>query len=89
MRPFHGVAQHLLDVGVVVGRIGLVAGAEIEDVAGAAALGQARAEHLAALEPGDEHGLQRLRHGELLAIHFLVFELEILAEALGDRMAAD
>ena len=72
----------LLDVRVVIGRIGLVAGAEVEDVAGAAALGQARAEHFAALEPGDEHRLERLRHGELLAIHLLVLELEILAEAL-------
>ena len=76
VRPVHGVAQHLLDAGMVVGRIGLVAGAEIEDAAGAALVGQAGAEHLAALEPGDEHRLQRLGHGERLAVHLLVLELE-------------
>src|SRR5690606_6888812 len=38
------------------------------------------------LEPGDEHGFQRLRYGEGLAIHFFHFEFEIGWQALGDRM---
>ena len=86
--PVHGVAQDRADIGVVVDRIGLVARAEIEDAAGAALVGEAGTEHLAALEPGDEHRLQRLRHGERFAIHFRVGDLDALAEPLGDAMAA-
>ena len=51
--------------------------------AGAALIGQAGTEHLATLEPGDEHRLERLGHGEGLAIHLLVLDLEI-----GGRPAA-
>ena len=84
----HGVAQDLADIGMVIDRIGLVAGPEIEDAAGAALVGEAGAEHLAALEPGDEHRLQRLRHGERLAIHFGVGDLDAFAEPCGDAVAA-
>ena len=64
-----------------------MAGAEVEDVAGAAPIGEARTEHFAALEPADEHGFERLGDAERLAIHLFHFELEIGRQALGDRMA--
>src|SRR4051812_45003274 len=69
--PTHGVQQHPAHLWIVIGRIGLVARTEIEDASCPALIGQARAEYLATLEPGDEDGLQRLRHGEGLAIHLL------------------
>ena len=86
-RPVHRVSEHLAHVGVVIGRVGFVAGAEVEDVAGAATIGQARAEHFATLEPGDEHRLERLGHGEGLAIPLFVCELEVRRQVLGDGMA--
>ena len=64
-----------------------MAGAEIEDIAGTTTPGETRTENLTALEPGNEDGLERLRYGKLLAIHLLVFQLEMLGQAGGDRVA--
>ncbi|KRC12719.1 hypothetical protein ASE23_20400 [Rhizobium sp. Root73] len=62
-------------------------GAEIEDVARTTAPGETGAEHFSTGKPRDEHGFQRFRHGELLAVHFLVFEYEVLVQASCNRMA--
>ena len=86
--PLHRIGQHLLDVGVMVGRIGLVAGPEVEDAAVAALPAAAGAEHLAALEPGQQHQFVGRRDVEALAVHLLVGQLEILRQAGGDRLAA-
>ncbi|MNL54220.1 hypothetical protein D3C87_1775330 [compost metagenome] len=64
-----------------------MARAEIEDIAGAATIGETAPEHFATLKPADKDCLQRLRHAEGLAIHLFHFELEIGRQALGDRMA--
>ncbi len=71
----------------MIGRIGFMAGAEVEDVACATAPGEAGSEDFAALEPGNEDGFQRLRYGELLAVHFLVFQHEIVVDTGCDRVA--
>ena len=60
----------------MVGGVGLVAGAEVEDAPCAALPGQAGAEDLAALEPGDQHRLHRLGHQERLAVHLLARQLD-------------
>ena len=65
-----------------------MAGAEVEDPPGAALPGHAGAEHLAALEPGDQHGLHRLGHEEGLAVHLLLGELDPVGQAREDRVAA-
>src|SRR5688500_13632863 len=57
--PPDGVPKDLADLRLVIDRVGLVAGREIEDAAGPAPEGQARAEHLAALVPRDENRLHR------------------------------
>src|SRR5690606_6468200 len=84
--PLHGVAQHPLDVLVVIDRIDLVAGREIEDVAAAALEGDAGAEHVAAVIPADEHGLFRLGDREGLAVHLGFRNDEGGRQAGGDRM---
>ncbi len=84
--PARGIAQNRLDVRVLVNRIGLVPGAEVENPSGAAPVGQAGAEHLATLEPGDEHRFQRFRHEERLAVHLGILDRERGAEPLGNRM---
>src|SRR3954465_9151251 len=70
-RPAHGVADHLLDERLMVGRIGLVAGAEVEDPALAAPEAAAAAEDLPALKPAHEYQLVRGRDVEMLAVHLL------------------
>src|SRR5215207_4999110 len=64
--PLHAVADHVQHVLVVVGRVGLVAGAEVEDLAAAAEVAAAAAENLAAGEPTHEDQLVRLRDVEEL-----------------------
>ncbi|GAB1361854.1 hypothetical protein MASR1M32_10900 [Rhodobacter sp.] len=88
MRPADGVGDHALDIGVVIGRVGLVPRPEVEQAAGAAFVGDARAEHLAALEPRHEDGLHRVGDAERLAIHLFVFQFEVVGQAGGDGMAA-
>ena len=54
-RPFGGVDQHLLHVGLMVDREGFVAGLEVEDTAVAALEAATAAENFAAGEPADEN----------------------------------
>ncbi len=65
-----------------------MAGAEVEHIARAALVGHARPEHLAALEPADEHGFQGFRDAKGLAIHFFIFDFEMIRQTGGDRMVA-
>jgi hypothetical protein len=85
--PAHGVAQHQLHLRLVVGGVGLVAGAEVENFAVAAFVATAGAEDFAALEPGDEDDVLRCGDGEGFAIHFFVGNFEIRAQAAGDWVA--
>src|SRR5437773_11743906 len=57
--PAGGVGDDAEDVLVVVGGIGLVAGAEVEDLAPPAVVAAAAAEDLAAREPADEDEVVR------------------------------
>src|SRR5699024_8840042 len=67
--PGHGVGQHPLDVRPAVDGVLLVAGAEVEDLALAAAEHGAGAEHLPPGEGGDEHQLVGGGDVEHLAVH--------------------
>src|SRR3712207_847467 len=64
--PRDRVAEHSPDVGVVVDRIVLVAGAEVDDPARATPERASAAEDLAAAERADEHQLVRHRDVEEL-----------------------
>ena len=85
-RPPDGVGDHPLHVGVVVDRVLLVAGAEVEDPPGAAPEAAAAAEHLAARERADEHELVGRGDVEVLAVHLLRLDHDRLRHAGGDRM---
>ena len=65
-----------------------MAGAEVKYFSGTALEGNAGAEHFTAFKPGHENGFEGFGNGEGLAIHFLVFDLDILAKASGDGMVA-
>ena len=54
-RPVDRIDQHFLNDGHVVNREGFMAGTEVENLALVTAVGDAAAEHFAALEPADEH----------------------------------
>ena len=69
--PSDRVGEHPPDVGVVVDRVLLVAGAEVEDPPRPRAEAAAAAEHLAARERADEDQLVGLRDVEGLAVHLL------------------
>ena len=71
---------------VVVDRIVLVAGAEVEDPPAPARPAAAAAEHLAARERADEHQLVGRRDVEVLAVHLLRVDDDRLRHAGGDRM---
>ena len=80
------VADHPLDVLIVIGGIGFVSGAEIEDPAVAPPPGGAAPEHLTAREPGDEDQFIRSGDAKRLAVHLLRRQLEIVAQAGRDRV---
>src|SRR6266540_941368 len=82
--PARGVGDHPPDLGVEVGRVALVAGAEVEDLAAPTRVAAAAAKHLAALEPAHEHQRLGRRDVEALAVHLLGAHLDALAQALGD-----
>ena len=85
-RPAHGIGDHLTHDDVVVRRIRLVPGSEIEDLAIAAAPGAAAAEDLAALEPGNENLLLGRGNDKGLAVHFLGRQFEMRAQTRGNRV---
>src|SRR5262252_4151516 len=49
--PLHGIREHALHIAILIGRIRLVTGPEVEDASMAALPCEARAEYLAPLEP--------------------------------------
>src|ERR1043165_5131373 len=57
--PAHGVLDDELDVRIIIRGIGFVAGAEVEDLAGAATPRGTAAEDFAACKPGDKDLLVR------------------------------
>jgi len=85
-RPLDRVSEHLPHVVVVVDRVRLVAGAEVEHPAVAATVTAAGPEHLAAGEPGVEH--ERVRRGDIepLAVHLRLLQFDVLADPVGDRV---
>src|SRR5699024_6075401 len=84
--PDHGVGQHALDLGLVVDRVLLVAGAEEEDLPLAAAEGGTGAEHLSPGEGGNEDQLVRGRDVEHLAVHLLRGDDDRMGHPAGDRV---
>ena len=84
--PAHRVGDDPLHERVVVRRVRLVAGLEVEDATAAALVAATAPEHLAALEPADQHEPVWSRDVEVLAVHLLVLDVERLAEAGRDRM---
>src|SRR6478735_2618205 len=85
--PAGSICDHSADFGIEVGRVGFVARAEVEDLAGAAGIAATTAKHLASLEPRNEDECFRLRDVEVLAVHLLPFHLDVLADPLDDRMS--
>src|SRR5260221_12832128 len=84
--PFAGVAQHHLDLGVVVDGVRLVARAEVEKLARSSPPAVAGAKDLTAFVPADEHLLVGRGDAERLAVHLGVLELDAVADALGNGM---
>ena len=64
-----------------------MAGAEVEDLAVAAGVTAAAAEDFAALEPGDENEFVGRGDVEEFAVHLLVLDFEMFAQAIGNGMA--
>src|SRR5829696_7636737 len=84
--PADGVPDNALHVGVVVGRVLLVAGAEVEDPAPPPPVAEPAPEDLSPAEMAHEDELVGLRHVEGLPIH-LFTELYVLPEPFGYGMA--
>src|SRR5918995_67084 len=84
--PADGVPDDTLHVGVVVGRVLLVARAEVEDPAPPPSVTEPAPEDLAPTEMAHEDELVGLRHVEGLPIHLLT-ELYVLPETFGYGMA--
>src|SRR5215216_724677 len=79
--PADGVLDDALDVLIVVRRVLLVTGAEVEDPTPPPPVTQAAPEDLPPSEPAHEDELVRLRDVEGLAVH-LLFELYVFADSL-------
>ncbi len=78
--------DHRLHRGNPVGRVGLVPGAETEDLAASTGPGERRAEDLPAGEPGDHRDLLGLGDLEHLSVRLLAGDLEVAVEASADRV---
>lgn len=85
--PLHRVADNALHFRLVIDRVGLVAGAEIEDFTTPPVKAAAAAEDLAALKPTDKH--QRIGRGDvkMLTVHLGLRDFKIFAQSGGNRMA--
>ena len=77
------MAKRMMDLRVVEDWQRLVTGAEVEDLAPAAVEAAATAEYLAALEPANEYQCVRIGYIEPFAVHFCVWNLEILTQSGG------
>ena len=85
--PVHGVGQHPPDVGVVVDRVLLITGREVEDLAPPPPPAAAGPEHLAAGEGGEEDQLVGGRDVEVLPVHLVLVDDDRVRYAAGDGMA--
>lgn len=85
--PLDSVVDDIEHDRFVVDRIRFVAGSEIKDSPVAALVAATGSEHLAALEPGDEHELVRFRHFERLAVHFGFGNDERIVESCCNRVS--
>src|SRR3954468_22255894 len=85
--PSDRIFDDLEHVLVVISRKSLVTRPKVDDSAGAAGPGAAGAKHFAAGEAADEEGGLGLRDVEILAVHFLAREDEVIVDARDDRVA--
>ncbi len=60
---------------------------EIKDFAAAAPVGRAAWEHIAPFEPADKNKAFRCRHIKMRPIHLFLLQIDIFADAFGNRMA--
>ena len=82
--PMDGVGYDLLNLWIVIGGVGFMARAEVENLALAASPSGAGSEDLATGKPADEEEFVRGGNAEGFAIHLLGRELDVGADALGD-----
>src|ERR1041384_122538 len=85
--PANGVADHALHWWMVIDRVQLVAGAEVENLPVAPTPAAAAAEYFAPLEPRDEHLFLGRGHIERLAVHLGVGNLDAGVDAFSNGMA--
>ena len=86
MRPADRIGDHPLDVPVVIDRIVLIAGREVEDPPVPSGERHPRAEHLAAAEARHEDEVIGGGHVEELPVHLLRRKNDRLRDAFGDRV---
>jgi putrescine oxidase len=84
--PADRIRQHPPHVGVVVDRVVLVPGAEVEDPPAAAAEATSAAEDLTARERADEHERVGDRDVEVLAVHLLGLDHDRVRDPGRDRV---
>ena len=82
--PVNGVGDDALNVGVMEGGAGLVAGLEVEDLARVAEVGHTRTEDVAVLIPTAEDELVRLGNEEGLGVKLLGFDEEFVGDSRCD-----
>src|SRR5690625_2255712 len=85
-RPRHRVGDDPAHLGLVIHRIVLVSGTEVEHPAMSAAPAAPGPEHLTSGETGDEHQLVRCGHVEVLPVHLIAGYPDRLGHAVGDRV---
>src|SRR5687768_6038843 len=85
-RPVNRISNYTLNFRLMINGIQLVAWAEIENPPCSTRPAAAAAQYIAAFEPRDEHQFLRFGDRERLAIHFAVWNLYELAEALRNLM---
>jgi len=85
--PLHRVPQDLPDLLVIIGRIGLVSGAEIENLPLTATKRACAPHHFSALEPTDHDQFIRSRDIEVLPVHLLPLQFHVFADSRHDRMS--
>lgn len=86
-RPTDAVGNDVQNAGVVVGGVGFVAGAKVEDFAAPAIETAPAPKDFAALKPTDENEFVRLGDVKVFAVHFFMGDFDVVAQALGDGMA--
>ena len=87
--PVNGVGDDALNVGVMEGGAGLVAGLEVEDLARVAQICHTRTEDVAVLIPTAEDEFVRLGNEEGLCIKLLGFDEELVGNARCDGVSGE